>query len=460
MRFGQTLFAGSSATGLVVAAGIALCSANAVGNQEVLRFVGGNANAVATVTASPLRTASGVPAAALSYATVSGSATGTYSKSGLAQAIASVTTLGAHTDANGAGSASAYATVTGLPYRQIRSYPYRADATAEGHGEGVTYQLGVAAPARAYATALGTTYYIGNGQGDATATASGVPMQETGGAGTATGIATGQALPFYTLGALADGQAKATLNGDAAVTRAGVRYFEGKGLAVARATVVVTNIALYQAQTGRAYATLQGRAVYTIGGAGSALATASAMADGLLGNTSVTGIPANTTATATGRAQVAYSGRGTAPGVALGTIGIVPVIINTKAYGAVAQATAYMQVTPKRTTAAKGSAIASASMVSGPVKGQFTSSKANAYALMVNGSVELSVLGTEAKAYALATADPSKVKYASGSAQAQATAEGFNQINDLLKAPFERTLVVEFISRLLEVDAKDYLLTV
>lgn len=460
MRFGQTLFGGSSAAGLVIAAGVALCSANAIGKQEVVRFAGGSASAVATVTSTPKRIATGVPSAVLAKATASGNASGQYYKSGLAQAIAVASSTGTHTDANGAGTATAYGFMGGSPLRQIRSYPRRAEGFATATAEGFTYQLGRAAPARAYATAIGTTYNVARGSALGTATIYGTSQKDTGTQGTGVGSAYGQSTAFYTLGAIGNGQAKATLLGDAAVTKAGIRYFEGKGIAEAKASAVITNVVLYQAQFGFGYAQAQGRALYTIGGAGHALATAMGIADGLLSNTSVTGTPATCTATVIGSARVDFGGFGNGNAKATGTFGVAPVVINTKVYGAMAIATAYMQETHKRTTSAKGLATATATIVGQATKNQFTSSTSRATALMQVGWVQLDVQGSEAIAKATTEANPSKVRYASGDALALATAEGYNQINDLLKAPADRSLVVEFTSRLLEVDAIDHLLTV
>lgn len=444
----------------VLAAGVALCSANAIGKQEVVRFVGGNASAVATVTSAPKRTATGVPAVAQAKATASGSASGKYSKSGLAQAIAAAASTGIRTDANGFGSATARASMGGSPFRQIRSYPFRAQAFASGSAEGFTWQLGQAMPARAFATAIGTTYNVAHGVAIGAANIFGTPTKYTGVQGSGVSTAYGQATVLYTLGAVGNGRAYANLLGDAAVRRAGVRYFEGKGIATAKATAVINNVVLYQAQSGFAYAHIEGRAVYTIGGKGQALATAVGIADGLLSNTSVTGTPATCTATMTGSAQVDFGGFGNANAKALGSFGVAPVVINTKVYGAVALATAYIQEHSVRTTKANGLATAKATSTGQSTKNQFTSSRACAYATAQIDWVQLDVQGDLAIAAAITEAYPSKVKYAYGDALAVATAQGFNQINDLLKASADRTLVVEFTSRLLEVDAIDHLLTV
>lgn len=460
MRFGQTLFAGSTAAGFVLAAGVALCSANAVGNQEVTRYASGQSTATAVVSADPRRAATGKLTSAKAYATASGQGAGIFIRSGLAQAIATFTQgSNFHGDLKGVGEGIAQATASGKAQRQVRAFPYHATAIATLEAEGFTYQLGQPGPARATATLYGTTFMLGYGEIYPQASMAGTCLKQAGGAGVGVGRSSGEALAFYLLGALGNAQATATMKGDAAVTRNGIRYFEGLGDAESTAQVQITTLMIYQAQTLTGQATLEGRAVYTIGAHGHAIGTATGWADGIAATTSAVPDRAQVTAIGSDQAKVNYSGSGIADAKAKMVLPN-PVIINTKVYGQTALATASWENHPKLTVAASSSFTGLATLQASGVRNQFAQSTGLATAAMTVSNVNIGVRGAYLLAQATASCDGVKMFMATGTAVATATAKGFNQINDLVRAPADRTVVVEVTPRLLTLEAQLRLLTV
>lgn len=455
-RFGQTLFGGAAA-GVITAAGLAACVATGAGTLETQRYASGSAQALAQLQGTARRSVAGYSAGLLSTATGAGKAAAQYSKAGLAQAIAQVTGR-SRADACGYGQANAYATVQGAPYRQARSYPYHAAATASAQAEGYIYQFGEPGPARAYATLYGTTYYVGRGSAAAFASLGGSTLKTAGALGHAEAVTNASAYARYVLGALGAGFGEANLLGDAAVTHSDVRYFQGVGLALATAHAVVNTVEVYQAQTALAFATLRGTAQYFIGGAGHGSGIATADVNPLAATTGVTG-EAQAWAHASASALFCYGGAGMAQAYANGSTGGDPRIIHTAVSGN-GGAMATLAAVGKRTVTGSAAATAKALVAAQSTKLAVAKSAATAVAITTSGAVQLDVRGAYLTAEAVAQATAERTLQAAGVADATADAIGYNQINDLTRAPASRTLLIDSIPRLATVVAESRLITV
>lgn len=501
MQYGLTQFGRPLAASLVTAAGTAVCAASATGNAQKTRMAGSTATAKATVTLAPKRTATAHPNSVNCTATGQGrGATQFRSISGLATALAQVSGRPRVDFVAAASVANAYGRTDAHPLRRARGFARQAQAFAAIDGQGYIFELAYPSPARATARGFGTTYQTGHGEALATAAITGQASWASGAAGHALAEVTASAAWAFTGGAQGVGTGRAVGFGDAGVRRSGVRYFEGVGVAKAIANALITTLVIYQSQTARAFARWVQSSIQTRGARGLGKATATGIGDALTAGTAATLLTGDTHAFASGRAQLAAHARGVGSVKATGNG--APLVRQTKSYGAPAGAfamvsgsaivrstkaspdTAYGAATLKgrafrvftvygtaanasakavdvafvRTLTAVGVALATASLGCTPRKTLVFAGYAEAFAL---GNLSYSVLGTRgavATALAAISVTVLRTQYAQGVGSSVATATAYNQVNDLLRAPAVRTVVVEVSPRLFEVLAENRLL--
>lgn len=405
--FGRSLFGGALATGLVTLAGVALCSASATGEAQVHYKGAGLAHCEADASGVGLRTANALGDAAVCSAFITGAATAYFGASGLAVADARVV---GNVEASffGAGAAYGDAYTEGALYRRVRM-PYQppAKAYALASGEVVSYVLAYGRPALARAKLVGTTYFVAHGVASASAFASGDAQRLLGARQFARGDATALGRCLFTAGMAGVGVATATAWADAAVIKAGVRHFELVGAAKARASVDLSHWVVYQPQIMRASASAYASAIQTRGFSGTGTATARASGYMDMRYTGQVGAPAYVYATAT------------AAGV--------------------------------RRTVAAGLGNAQAQCVAQPAAAFRGGGSAAAVATIEAGALHLLLAGQPpAVAGAEAFGTGQRIFSVWGQpAVAAAQARGFNQINDLLRAPRNRTLAVGPMPRLM-----------
>lgn len=496
MRYGLTQFGRAVAAGLVTAAGVALCSAVASAHVEKYQFASGFAQANAVAAGDSRRKANAIPQPLVCSATVSGvGSTEFHTPSGLALAVASAAGR-ANAEFFAAGDAAVQAQIFSAGVRRARMYPLRANGVATGEGQGFIYELAYAQPARAKASGFGTTYLLGYGHALALADADGTPAWASGGSGQGTAEAAATGKMCYIAGGGSEGVALASLWGDAAVTRAGVRHFEGVGTATARADGVVNTVGIYQSQTARAYAHLFETPVHIVGGSGRAVSLASGEADALVSDTAATLETGNVSAVATGRARVDLHGVGHSFSNSSAVASAL--VTHTKSYGVAVQAKALATASGKitntkaspdtvygeaaararmsrisighaqaagasvtttntrflRTVAAVGVGLAEAELHCTPRKTLVFAGWARGYATL-SAYLMVGVRAVVAQASSVWDVKPTRTRVFAGVAQANATSRGANQINDLLRAPGARTVLVVASPRLVELDAED-----
>lgn len=458
MRYGQSLF-GAAVTGLVLAAGTAICSASATGRNEVTRLGAGTAAVASTLQGTCHRDATGKGALAQAKALVSGAAQVEFHPLPVEIHCTATVTGRAQVDFSGYGQALANGQVIGKAVRRVRMFPRQARAYAYGEASADTWQMAFGAPARATAWAFGTTHHVGGGRAQGLASASAKAVYERAAKGLALATAQGEATVLYTGGVSGTAPATAHLAGDAAVTRQGVRYFEGVGVAQATAHAQLQTVVLFQQQQAFARCTAAAAAKVSLGGKGVAKARANAYGDALTMITGVTGVVGATAATAIGKAVYLAHGKGTAVAKASATGSAL--VKQTKTYGKTAQAKAVAQGQPRKQAAAKSQAVATATaqgrvlrtVMAKGIARPLATAKVTRLAIAVRGVVAAASASVQGTCLYTATAHPQ-------AAMAIATATGFNQINDLTRAPISRTVFVEQHIRIIEVEQQLRLITV
>ena len=418
LLFGRSLLGGALVAGYVSVSGAAVCSASATGEAQVLYKGAGVASAHVHASGDSVRTAIAAGTEARATAEGTSAPVAFYYGEGTAQ-VSALVQGSAQASFYGSGLADAVANAYGKPYRRIRmpfQPPAKAYAYAEGDGVNYTLVYGKAAIARA--RLIGTTHYVGNGRAQAIATLYGDAQKVIGQRQVATANATAYGVQVYIAGAGGTARAEASAKADADVTRNGVRRVELLGRAEAKAEVSLSQILIFQPQVMRATASAYGAAVQARGFEGKALATATATGYMDMTYTGQEGDPARVTATATGYGVRLVYGAGVAIADATG-IGNASALFN-----------------------GTGNAIADSLISVGTVHIQLTNQpSANA-----NASAEGDALKT-------LVAEPVV-------ASATAEAFGYNQINDLVKAPEGRTVVIGGDARLYLVEAEPRLITV
>jgi hypothetical protein len=391
---------------------VAICSATATGEAQVHYKGAGLAEVRASAFGEGIRDASGRAITAQATAQAIAQPVALYSAAGVAQVSALAQGV-AQASFFGAGVAQADAYAAGSLQRRVRM-PFQppARAVASAQGEVVSYVLAYGRPAHARARLVGTTYHVGRGIAQATAALFGDAQKQIGERQFAHAQASGFGTQVYIAGAAGRGIASAEGSADAAVTKGGVRYFELFGTARATAQASLSHVVIYQPQVMRAFAHAYGSAVQIRGFAGKGVATAKATGYMDMTYTGQEGEPASVTAMASG-----YCVRHVfAAGVA------------------------------KCTAQGFGSAMA-----------EFRGAGSAALSAEAQAQTMHLMLANQPAAEALATATgrAQRIIIAGGvTAQAVAEASGYNQINDLSRAPSSRTAMVTYAGRVSAIGAE------
>jgi len=416
MLFGRTLFAGALVAGYVTATGVgAVASAHASAAASVVYNSKGHASVSAAVEAQGLRTVLPVANVASASASVQGKALAEFFLSGSALATA-IAQARATAEFFGQASVQAKATTTGVVYKRVRMRTQPpAKAYAEGDADPQIYFLARGRTAYLRAHAVGTTDHVGRGVAQASATLSGQAEKAIGVRQDAPAFAYAEASAVTIAGAVGAGVATANGWADAAVTRMGVRQFEVFGTAYAKALCKSLTVSVYQPQVARCSAVLAANPIHIKGCKGSATARATSSGEGYLVQTGVVGAPAKVVAAATATASKRSQAVGNAVGVA--------------------------SIKGRASTSFNGKGYAKAS-----------------------ASIQLSRIALAVRASAMANANTMgkgvRVLRAKGMADSVATAFGYNQVNDVVKAPLGRTVLVLKDQRLIVVEASPRIILV
>lgn len=495
VRFGQTLF-GGSAFGLVAAAGLALCMASAQGSAVITkRAVPAAVVAEATVQADPRRSVFSRGKLATCIAHAHGNAAAIYA--GYGSVLAQADVFGSsQVEFSSYGWVNAQASFVSKPVRLAKCRTNSARGFAFGEAEALVAQMAEGMPAVGRARAFGTTYFVGNGHAQAHASLDGIASYIFGGAGKATGTAEVQAEGRFQIGVSGEAVATVAVSGEPAITKKGVRYFTGYGEAVCLSDAYAGTVGIHQAQTGLAEASLLGKAWYRLGGAGHAKAYATLYADALAAATAASAIEGGCKALAQAKGFVLYNGKGTSsaravlqgdavtrqtrvvtqPAVCKALVSSAEATIkDTKASADDAYGVALVQARPYKTILAYAHPLALAYTASGygvrtrtgyaigvgrcilsgtAIQNRFVSGLGEAFAY-AQGKPAIGVMPLTASAYAHVLASGIKTHFGSGNALATAQAFGMNQVNDLARAPADRTVFVEAESRNITVEFED-----
>ena len=498
VRFGQTLFGGGSVAGLVAAAGLAVCMAQAQASGVITkRAVPAPVVAEAAVQATPRRSVYGRGTLAACIAQAYGNSAATYMGRGVLQAGADASGY-SQVDFSGYGDVFASATLNGKPVRLAKCRTVAARANAKLEAEAFVALMAQANPAVATATLIGTTHHVGHGLAHGVASVQARASYTYGGAGQADAFSYLEGEARFQIGGAGVANGTVHVSGEPAVTKNGIRYFTTWGEALCFAEAYAGTVGIHQAQTGRAYATLTGKADYRLGGAGHARAYAILWADPLAASTAATALGGSCKADARADGQVLFSSKGHAvaqatgygnalvkttkaepkPAVAKATVSQPTALVrNTKAYPDDAYGFAHAKGRASKLVEAFANPLAlayvasgygvktligyaigvgRASLTSNPIRTQFVSGHAECSAEAANVEVAVGVIPRSVQASAQAQATASlRTHVGSGHAIATATAVGSNQVNDLTRAPADRTIFVEDESRNITVEFED-----
>lgn len=438
MRIGHTLFGGAVA-GLVIASGVAVCAASASAHNQVTRHFESHAYAVSAASGYGLRQANNYPVTAASTAHAYGAPIADYRPLPV-EITASATAFGGPTVQYFTYTfGNANASMEGAPIRLVKLFPLQARAAAYAQGDGQSWQLGYAKTAYATAKGFGTTYFVGDGPAHAKANVYGYPALEIGAAGEGFAESETEARAVFTIGLAGFGHASAAAIGDAAVTRGGLREFEANGVGECSSIAVAGTVGIHQSQTGRAFAHIVAYPKVQTGGKGHAKALAIGEADAVGMATGAAAVEGQTSATATGDAHYQANAISSASGVAIATAEGIRSQTRTEAKPADCFADAadsglrmVCAHTSANATAVARSVYQHKVVTAGSVK-------ATAKASALSGPVTLSVQAKHAEALAQAKSASLKMLFAESAATAEAAAIGYNQVNDLQKAPERRT---------------------
>lgn len=446
MRFGLSLF-GVAVTGLVIAAGAASCASSATGQNQVTRLGAVATTARAVAAPADVRRVAGVlPSALTALATAVGKSKVEFHPlptTAKGQALAQTGQASAHY--NGYGFANGYSYSQSSSVRFVRFYPAQAQARAVASASGQSWQLAKPTPAQAKAIGFGTTYYVGSGLATSQAQATAFPKVEVGGAGIGYAYSYAEGTCLYQGGVAGYGQASSRVLADPSIKKNGVVYREANGLGVGTSLANLLTTTVYQSQTAQAYAILVAYPKVAIGGGGKATAKAIGYGDGLAVATGATLVAGNTAATAAGNASKHALAKGTAAAHALATGDALKRqtrVTGTGACRATAQGTGVRICTVKSTAGVR--ALITASNV------RTVTPKLPVLRAVATGSNTYSYLEVQVSpviATAHVTAQAFKDLVGSGTAGLIAVGEGFNQVNDLVRAPLNRTSTVVAGSR-------------
>jgi hypothetical protein len=480
-RFGQNAFAAVS--GVVSAAGLAVCLAIGHGQIEVIkRATGVTASVAAQIQATQYRTRKIPVLVAQASANASGHAKADWLVAGIAQAGA--TGYGRGTaDFFGYGYADGTVQFVGKPVRlaKVRTFPAKATATLEG--EAFIHQILHGKPAECRATLYGTTYHLAYGTAVCTASASGQVSWKAGVTSEAMATAVAEATAQYTMSLWPDtAHVEASVRAEDALTVGGVRYLEVFGEAVGTVVAENTHVAIYPSVTAFVTANLSGRAAYVLGGQGHAQGLCTLTGTMIAASTAVTLVQGDSVSSATGRIRAHHRFKGEAHSQAVGN-GIPLVthtgvtgtgvssasgsgtvqVRNTKVYPDDAYGTALLkgrmnrvksvsgvganvysvfQVKMRRIQNAHGVASALATLAGKQYRTRLFGGAAHAQATGVVLNVHLSFPVAAAVVTAQLSGQIRRDQYLAGEAVAEATSLVGIQVNDAARAPITRTMVV------------------
>lgn len=480
-RFGQNAFAAVS--GVVTAAGLAVCLATATGKIEVTkRATGATASVVAQIQATQYRTRKIPVLVAQAKATAQGYAKADWLIAGTAHAPATAYGRG-KAEFFGSGNAQASGYMGGTPYRLAKMRTLPAKGTATLQGEGYIYQILQGKPAVGTATLYGTTYHLAYGTAVVGATAQG-RMVWTAGAkahAQATADATGQAaytVALYGLEAVVEAAAR----GHEAVTRSGVRYLEAFGEGLCEVIAENSFIGVHPSVTAFVTAEAESRATYFFGGKGHAQGYCTLQGTMLAATTAVTLVESVSVASATGRIRAWHKFKGEAAVTALGNgsptvkkTGIEGqgissaagsgsvIVINTKVYPDTGYGVAHVygkmnrvralaggpvnvfaqgQVQMQRIHKAFGVAQGNGILNGIPYKTTLSSGKAQAKATAQITNIQLDLRPAAAVGSITLSGQIERTHVCAGEAVATAISLVGIQVNDAAKAPSTRTVLV------------------
>ena len=501
VRLGQTLF--GAALGVVTAAGLAGAMAVASGKMEVRkRCLGSPASSTAAISGKQYKTTKGKAQIAPAYATVSGKGTAFFY--GQVNALARARASGrAMAEFYGYGEAHAYGHMSGYPVRLAKLRPISAKGYANGVAQGYVFQLMYPAPAKAVATGFGTTYHLAYGHALGEADATGQVSWRVGLHGEAIAEALGEAAAGYTV-AFYGGEALAesSLHWEPAITIGGIRHVDAFGVANSAAQIELTNWAYYPSVTAEARAYGQARVQYSIGIRGEAVGLALLQGSMIAADTSAGVARSDTIAVASGRIRTFAKAYGSGNGIATGygnalvkKTGVQghgtghstvmqaqqAVVTNTKAYpdDGYGVAKAHAEMNRVRTMAGRASET-TAIVVVKATKVQFGYGVANGTAELVgtqyrivkstggkastqahgSATVQFDLYPNPVVALSQGEGQQEKTTFAEGTAAAEAIGMGANQVNDAVKAPVSRTLVLVAEPRLVVGSAESRIIVV
>lgn len=460
MRFGLTPF-GSAVFGLVLVTGSADSTATASGHNEVTKIVSSTATSVASGSADVRRQAGILPTTLTALATAAGASVVEYHPLPVEISALAVASAQAQVDFSTYTFAQAQASTVGNARRLLKLYPLPANAVAEGFGEGQQWQMAEPSEAVARAIGYGTTYHLGYGNAVGSAALSDAPHWQKGAQGTAMVEALAEQVlnTLHQRGAAGEAIGVLTVQGDPAVTKGTVRYFEGVGVAEASCTIEVANPWVYQPQIGYGSCDASGYAWYIIGGKGQATATATGTEAALAIDTGATAISGDSNAFASGWASTALKGAGVATSSAVASGDGLHTLTRVTPLAGVSSAQASAALGLK-SLYGWSIGVAQASGQTLMVDTGVFPQAAQAQATAVQLQSEVATRGATAPAMATAAGKSVTNKIATGTALSSATAVGGNQVNDLVRAPDSRTYQEPSFARICVVEAEPRLILV
>lgn len=459
MRIGHTLFGGAVA-GLVIASGVAVCAASASAHNQVTRHFESHAYAVSAVSGYGLRQANNYPSIAASTAHAYGAPIADYRPLPVEVTASAAATGWSTAQYFTYTFANAGASMEGAPIRRVKLFPRQAQAAAYAQGDSQTWQIGHAKKAYATAKGFGTTYFVGDGPAYAASIAHAQSAVEIGAHGHGAARAEASAKAVFILGFYGVGSTTSTAIGDAAVTVDGTLQLEANGAAYCSAVASVGTVGIQQSQTGRAFAHIVAYPKVRTGGKGRAKAFATGEGDALGMATGASAVEGQTSATATGDAHYQANAIGDARATAAAQGSAISA--QTRAPARSAECVASALGEGLRTTCAGAEATGKAAARSVYQRKTVTSKpeKGSAKALALSGAIAIGVQASPAKSLALASGGPLRIQYARGLALAASSATGYNQVNDLQKAPERRTHKVAYSARVASIRESQRLIIV
>lgn len=452
MRIGHTLF-GGAVTGLVIASGAASCAANASTYVERSTYTSSEAIVTCTLSSAPVLTKLNSGVASVSCI-AEGEARGTYT----AKPKKATTTAKCKGKEvaylNSYGNVGAYATTTAAPYRFIKLYPIKGLATASSSAVGYVWQV-VHGEGLATAVGFGSTYHVGYGLTTSTANIAATPTIYRGYYGSSLSTATITNYSLHNKGASSSAYGICSITGDAKVRSNGINYFNGNGIAVCTITLQQVHVLIYQSQTGNAIATGEGACVHRVGLKGVGLCVAKGVDYSEIIATAACAYEGQTSSSATGRAKYYLNCLSNATATATGTGSGYVWNTNGEPKPAKAYATATGDNAFSYSASSTGLAIGYAKNITQHKEIRVKSKDTKATAKAISTLVKYSVVPAKVDAYANAIGDPKRMRLAESSAIAEATAQGYNQINDLVRAPEWRTAYIEPVIRIVYVLHED-----